>query len=474
MFALNGKRVLVVGLGLSGRAAADLLLSRGARVRVVDGADTEDLRQAAQALRARGAVVQLGEAAPDIGQCDLAVVSPGVPGGQRLLRQCVERGLPVIGELELGFQQARCLCLGITGTNGKTTTTELVARVLRHCQRQTIEAGNIGRPLCAVADQTAQLDFLTLEVSSFQLETTHFFRPVVAVFLNLTPDHLDRYANMDEYARAKARIFLNQQPFDWAVIQSEALARLRALNVPIPAKIITFSAANRNADLWLDRTLIISRLEGWSGPVLDMRQCRLQGPHNAENLMATLAVSRVLRLPLNEVADSLHSYQPAPHRCETVDIINGVRYVNDSKATNVDAVAKAIQAMPPAAVNEPNIWLIAGGKDKGFDYHEIGPLLAQRVKGAFLIGETRHKIQAAWSLFTSCQLVETLPDAVQIAANQSVSGDVVLLSPACSSFDQFQNYQHRGEVFRQAVAKLKNTTNSGCIFNRPQHNGATK
>jgi UDP-N-acetylmuramoylalanine--D-glutamate ligase len=273
--------------------------------------------------------------------------------------------------------------------------------------------------------------------------------------MNITPDHLDRYDGMGSYARAKGRVFMNQQPFDWAVVQSEALARLRALDVKIPSKLITFSATDGEADLHLDRGLLISRLPDWPGPLLDLTRCRLQGPHNAENLMAALAVGRTMRLPLEGMLEALCSYQPAPHRCEVVAELGGVRYVNDSKATNVDAVAKALLAMPAGPdPTRPNVWLLAGGKDKGFDFHDIGPLLSQRVKGAFLFGETREKIRAAWSLFTSCTLVGSLLEGFSEAAKQAASGDVVLLSPACSSFDQFQNYQQRGEVFRQAVQRL--------------------
>ena len=229
---------------------------------------------------------------------------------------------------------------------------------------------------------------------------------------------------------------------------------LRSLKAVIPSKVITFSANNRRADIHLDRSLIISRLDGWTGPLLDMAQTRLVGPHNAENLMAALAVGRVLRIPLETMVESLKSYQPAAHRCELVAEINGVKFINDSKATNLDAVHKALLALPVARAGEPNVWLIAGGKDKGFEYHDIGPLLSQRAKGVFLIGETREKIRAAWSLFTPCTLTDSLVEAVSEAARNAVPGDVVLLSPACSSFDQFQNYQHRGEVFRQAVQNL--------------------
>ena len=243
-------------------------------------------------------------------------------------------------------------------------------------------------------------------------------------------------------------------------MQSESLAQLRALNLPVPAKVITFSANNRNADIFLDRGLIVSRLEDWSGPLLDMDHCKIRGPHNAESLMAALAVCRVLRLPLEQTAEALKNYELPPHRSEVVAEVNGVKFINDSKSTNVGALNRALLSLPEGRAGEPNVWLIAGGRDKKFDFHEIGPLLSQRVKGAFLIGEAREKIRAAWSLFTPCTLVNSLLEAVPETAKMAVPGDVVLLSPACSSFDQFRNYQHRGEVYRDAVAEWVRTTDS--------------
>lgn len=456
MFALEDKSVLVIGLGLSGVAATELLLSRGANVFALDTATGGALAEQAKKLFARGATIELGATALPSRAFDFAVISPGVPLDQPLVVAAQARGIPVIGELELGYQQSLALNISITGTNGKTTTTELVEHILRNNDLKTIAAGNIGTPLCAVVEKSRALDFLTLEVSSFQLETIQTFRAAVAVLMNITPDHLDRYPNRDDYARAKARLFENQEAFDSAIIQSEALAQLQKLGVRIPSKLITFSATDPLADLYLERGMIISRLENWSGPLLKMENVRLRGPHNAENIMAALAVGRVLHIPFDGVVDAIKSYLPAPHRCELVAEINGVRFVNDSKATNVDAVAKALLAMPEKENSrEPNLWLLAGGKDKGFDYHELGPLLSQRVKGAYLFGETREKISAAWSLFTPCTLVSGLLEAVAAAAQRAVPGDVVLLSPACSSFDQFRNYQHRGEVFRQTVKQLE-------------------
>jgi UDP-N-acetylmuramoylalanine--D-glutamate ligase len=420
----------------------------------VDSANTPALQSATAPFKVQGVAIELGAKEMPDRTFDLAVISPGVPWSNPILQEINHRKVPILGEFELGYQHSLCLNVAITGTNGKTTTTELVERLLTAHHLKTLAAGNIGLPVCSVVEQTKDLDFLTLEVSSFQLETIQFFRPAIGVLLNITPDHLDRYSSMADYALAKARLFMNQQPFDWAIIQSEALAQLRALKVNVPSKVITFSANNRRADISLDRGLLLSKLDGWTGPLLDLAQTRLLGPHNAENAMAALAVGRVLRIPLETMVESLKSYQPAAHRCELVAEINGVKFINDSKATNLDALHKALLAIPSAAAGEPNVWLIAGGKDKGFEYHDIGPLLSQRVKGAFLIGETREKIRGAWSLFTPCTLADSLLEAVAQAARNAVAGDVVLLSPACSSFDQFQNYQHRGDVFRQAVEKL--------------------
>ncbi len=401
MYELANKQVLVVGLGARGRAACELLRASGANVMVVDEADNEELREEAALLRPLGIEVELGVSGPPDRQFSLAVVSPAVPGGAPMVQEIIRRQVPVIGEFELGCQQSRCLNIAVAGTNGKGTTAELIERLLSRNNRKTELCGHGARPICSVAAQTKDLDFLVLQVNSFQLEMTRYFRPAVAVLLNLAPNHRDRYASLDDYVRANARLFQNQQVFDWAIIQSEALAQLRSLDIEIPSKVITFSANNRRADIYLDRGLLISRLPDWSWPLLNMDQCKLRGSHNAENLMAALAVGHVLHLPLDAMADVLKSQPPGAHRFEQVAEINGVKFINDSKATNVDALQKALLSVPPGVGGEPNTWLIAGGKDKGLEYHDVGPLISQRVKGAFLIGEARDKIRAAWSLFYS-------------------------------------------------------------------------
>ncbi len=469
MIDLEHKKVVVLGMNPSGTAASRLMAQCGARVVLIDRLNTDGLERAAQELEQPGIEVRLGVTALPPEKFDFAVVSPEVSLRDPFIAELKAKEIQVISELELGYQQSLCLNIAVTGTNGKTTTTQIIERVLTHCHRKTVVCDETRLPLSAVAEQTKELDFVTLEVSSFQLESTKFFRPTIAVLLNTAQDHLDRYASMAEYIQTKARIFANQQAFDWAIVQSEALAQLRALDIPVPAKVITFSANNRNADIFLDRGLIVSRIEDWSGPLLDMDHCKIRGPHNAESLMAALAVCRVLRLPLEQTAEALKNYELPPHRCEVVGEVNGVKFINDSKATNVGALHRALLSLPEGRAGEPNVWLIAGGRDKKFDFHDIGPLLSQRVKGAFLIGEAREKIRAAWSLFTPCTLINSLLEAVPEAAKTAVPGDVVLLSPACSSFDQFRNYQHRGEVFRDAVAQWERTTDSG----RPvgDHNG---
>ena len=463
MLALENQQVLVIGLGRRGRAACELLRTADANVVVVDEADTAELRAEAARLRPLGVEVNLGASTAPDRQFSLGVVSPAVPLDSAVVRELVGRNVPVIGEFELGFQKSSCLAIGIAGTNGKGTTGELIEGLLTHNHRRTVLCGHGARPLCSVAAETKLLDFLILQVNSFQLEATRFFRPAVAVLMNLAPDHADRYASHADYVRANARLFANQQAFDWAIVQSEALAQLRSFDLPIPAKTITFSANNRRADIYLDRGLLISRLPDWSWPLLDLERCRLQGAHNAENLMAALAVGHVLRLPLDRMTDVLQAHPAGPHRFERVAEIGGVQYINDSKATNLDALQKALLSAPGAG-GDPNVWLIAGGRDKGREYYDAGPLLSRRVKGAFLLGEAREKLRAAWGLFTPCAPVDSLLEAVTVAARNAVSGDVILLSPACSSFDQFRNYQHRGEVFREAVRKLAASAGSDPVW----------
>jgi UDP-N-acetylmuramoylalanine--D-glutamate ligase len=454
MLRLENKQVLVIGLGRSGQAACEFLRRRGARVTAVDRANTQSLQNGVSKLRPLGVQIALGVSTPPQGDFSLAVLSSALPVNVPLVEAVRRSKVPLVSELELGFEQSQCLSIAIGGTNGKGTTAELVERVLAANNRKTILSGHRGCPVSSVIEQTKHLDYLILQVDSFQMEITESFRPAVAVLTSLAPDHLDRYGTEEAYVRAYARLFRNQQALDWIVVQREAWTRLRWLGLPMPAQTITYSAEDRDADLHWDRGFILSRVPDWSGPLLDLRHCQLRGPHNAENLMAALAVSHVLRLPLETVVDAVKTYTAGPHRFELVTETNGVQFINDSKATNPDALAKALHTARPGPGGEPNLWLIAGGKDKGLEFHDVGPLLSKRVKHAFLVGEASKRIHAAWSVFTPCTITSSLLEAVAEAAKNATSGDVVLLAPACSSWDQFRNHQHRGEVFCQAVKSI--------------------
>ena len=461
------KRVLVIGLDPFGQAACDLLLSSGAQVVAVDEQATAETRSTAQRLRSAGVEAVAGAVAPVRDGCELAVLSPAVAAGSPLVRALRAGGVPLVGELELGFQATSCLTIVVSGTNGKGTTAELIDRMLSANGRKTLVAGHRGRPVCSVAGQTKNLDFLIVQAGLHQLEAVEFLRPAVAVLLNLAPAFPDRYPDAAAYARASAGLFHNQQPFDWAIIQRETLDRLQTLTIPVPAKTITFSAANPAADLHLDRGLILSRLPNWPGPLLDTDHCQLRGPHNAENLMAGLAVGHALRLPLENMVDSLKTYAAGPHRCELVAEMNGVQFINDSKAANLDALQKALLAVRPGPGGQSNVWLIAGGRDAGLEFHDAGPVLSKRVKRAFLIGDAGEKIRAAWSLFTPCQVTASLLEAVAEAAKSAVSGDVILFSPACPGFDESRENQHRGEAFCQAVKSISRGAPAG----HPNMNG---
>jgi UDP-N-acetylmuramoylalanine--D-glutamate ligase len=453
-FELKEQDVLVVGLGSRGRAASELLHREGARVLAVDDESSDNISTEINHLRALGIEAMASVKNLPDRPFSVAVLSPVIPTGSKIVQQILRREIPMVGELEIGFQHSRCLTIGVAGTNGKSTVAELIERVLTVCQRKAIVAGDEDRPVCAVAEQTRDLDYLVLKSNSVQLELTEFFRPAVAVLTSLEPDHLDRYASADNYAKANSRIFRNQQAFDWAIIQAEALERLKHLSIPVPGKTITYSAKDNSADIYLDRGLLISRLPNWPGPLLDMDHCQMRGTHNAENLMAALAVGHVLRLPLETMVGALKTFQAGPHRLEFVAEIKGVQYVNDAKCSNVDALRQALASARSGTGTNSNVILIAGGRDGGLDFHDAGPGISQRVKHAFVLDDAAEKLRAAWSLFTPCTVSGSLIEAIAEAARIAVPGDVVLFSPACSSSDKFRNYKNRGQEFCSAVKSI--------------------
>jgi len=448
---VKNRDVLVLGLGRSGMAAAALLQRDGAHVVVRDEGDTTELTERANRLRQIGVRVELGNHFDTAARFDFAVLSPGIAPERPVVTELRRQKTPVMSELELAYRYCLCPIIAITGTNGKTTTTELIHRMLETAGQRAFAAGNIGNALSDAVEQSAGLDALVVETSSFQLEAIEQFRPNVAIWLNLTPDHLDRHGSLEEYARAKARIFMNQTAEDYAIVSVEVLQWLQRIGVQPKARLLTFSAYGPTADLWVDAAdgqTIWCRLPEANGILLKMDETHLRGLHNAENILATFAAGLALQLPVAAIREALASYCPQAHRCEMVAAKYGVTFINDSKATNVDAVEKALRALPGPVV------LIAGGRDKGLNFSSIKEVIAEKVKLAVLIGETQEKIDRAWGDVTPCERAETMGEAVRMAVSHAHRGDTVLLSPACASFDMFQNYEHRGEEFKKEVLAL--------------------
>ncbi len=436
------KKVAVLGAGRSGKAAALLLAEEGAKVTMLDSAPEEELA-GLDPLRAKGVYMLCGPAAEeDPAVYDLGVLSPGIDPELPLGRNFSRKNIPTIGELELGWQFCEVPVIGITGTNGKTTTTELISQMLNACGQRTVACGNIGKPLVEAAREKEDYVVLTVEVSSFQLETIREFHPEITVWLNFAPDHLDRYPSIREYRAAKLRIFENQTADDTAVINvAEDLPGLKA-------RVTTFSAWTNDGDFSLGEGWIVFRQQ----PVLNLAQAQLRGPHNAENMMAALAVGRARGLSFEEMVPPLCAYRAQLHRLEFIRAIAGVDYINDSKATNLDALEKALLSATKPIV------LIAGGKDKGFAFDSIAPLVARKVRHAALIGEIGARIAHDWREATECEVVSSLSAAVERAQAAARDGEVVLFSPGTSSFDMFKSYADRGDQFRALVRGLPDPT----------------
>ncbi len=437
------QHIAVLGAGESGGAAARLLLSEGARVSVLDSGDAAAMQEKITALKKAGAEVIAGTAADsDASEYDLAVLSPGIDPATSLVKNFQARNIPIIGELELAFVLCARPVIAITGTNGKTTTTQLIEKMLLGCGVKTVACGNIGPAFSAKVVEGRAMDVITVEVSSFQLEEIRTFRPTVAVWLGFAPDHLDRYPSMQAYFEAKARIFENQTADDWAIVN------LRDKLPPLKARRITFSAYERGGDFDLRDGVI--HFEG--KPVLKMADTNLRGSHNAENLMAALATGLTRGLDFAQMIPPLRAYTALPHRCELVRTLDGVDYVNDSKATNLDSLEKAL------AGETRKVVLIAGGKDKGFEFDSVTDLVAEKCRCAVLLGEMASRIEKLWAPRVPCINVgPSLEKALYTARSQAQAGDIVLFSPGTSSFDMFRNYAERGNQFRQLVQSFHPT-----------------
>jgi UDP-N-acetylmuramoylalanine--D-glutamate ligase len=445
---LQGKRVLIVGLGKSGVAAAHFLQQRGARVTVSDAKPESQFSKEIPELLDRGIAVETGGHGERTfrGQ-DLIVVSPGVPYDVAPLVQARNQGVPVIGEVELAARFLKGEIIAITGSNGKTTTTALTGEILERAGLDTQVGGNIGTPVISMVGESTPETWNVLEVSSFQLETIETFHPHIAVILNITPDHLDRHRTLEGYTAAKARIFENQSQQDFAVLNADDLVG-RTLATKTKAQVIWFtrkpearienSASVRNGKIVWNR-------DAREQEIMAVSEIPLKGAHNLENVLAAVAAAMLAGCAPGKIREAVMQFKAVEHRLEFVAAINGVEYFNDSKATNVDATIKALESFPA------NIHIILGGKDKGSDYTVLKDLLRERVKRVYTIGAAAEKIESQIAGAAPFERTVTLEAALHRAAELAEPGDVVVLAPACASFDQFENYEHRGRVFKQTV-----------------------
>jgi UDP-N-acetylmuramoylalanine--D-glutamate ligase len=445
---LRKMRVLVIGLARTGIATALFCAKRNAIVTATDSRQESDLGDALEKLREAGVKLELGGHVEKtyLAQ-DLIVPSPGVPADDPLLVKAKSKGITVWSEIELACRFLEGEMIGITGSNGKTTTTTLVHHILKTAGRNALLAGNVGAALIGRVDEMNAKTVSVVELSSFQLELTDKFRPDIAVFLNLTPDHLDRHGTLEAYAAAKTRIFARQTELDAAVLNADDAPTVAL--APKKPQLFWFSRKKRvdqGACLEGDDIVIVHR--GKEEFVMKVAEIPLAGGHNVENVLAAATAARLANVDAATIGSAVKAFRGVEHRLEYFAEIGGVRYYNDSKATNVDATLKALNAFPG------RILVILGGKDKGSDYTVLQKPLKEKAVLALLIGAAADKIEKQITGSVAIERAGTLESAVQTASRAARPGDVVLLAPACASFDQFENYEQRGRVFKELVGKL--------------------
>lgn len=444
MSAYEGKRVLVVGLGESGKAAVRFFGSRGAHVTITDRRSVDELEGVMEQFREWNVELQLGDHSRDVFLSqDMIVPSPGVPWDLSQLNSARKEGIHVAGELETASRELRGRVVGITGTNGKTTTTSLIGHIFETAGLSTQIAGNIGRPILDIVDSSTDATWNVLELSSFQLEAMSSFHSDIAVVLNVTPDHLDRHGTFENYVAAKANLLAPQGKDDVVVLNADD-GTCRTLGESAQARPIWFSRTQT-----LSAGISVSN--GWilrDGEQVASTALPIRGSHNLENALAAVGAASAAGIADEAIARGLGSFRPVEHRLEFVQSVDGVDYYNDSKATNVDAAIKALESF------DKGVWLILGGRDKGGDYKALDAVMNGRVNEALLIGESTAEIRSQLKGATPMVDCGALDAAVRRAHERAGPGDVVLLSPACASFDQFSSYGHRGQEFKRLVSKL--------------------
>jgi UDP-N-acetylmuramoylalanine--D-glutamate ligase len=455
---VNGKKVLVMGAARSGIACAKFLTARGATVALNDSQPLEKWSAEALALKSEGVGILPGEV-PGwlLDNLDLVVISPGVPTKAIPLRYAERAGAEVIGEVELASRYLKGRIVAITGSNGKTTTTSLVAKLLADAGLPTQVGGNIGTPLISLVESSLDDGWTVVELSSFQLETIKEFHPTVAVVLNVTPNHMDRYESFTDYAAAKHRIFMNQGPGDVAILNAddEIVASWAS---GLRAHVARFSVKQQLEEgLFLRGREIVSRTTAGERVLLMSHEMKLRGLHNIENVLAALAAGLACGAAPDSMRQTIKNFEPVEHRLEFVAEIQGVKFYNDSKATSVDATLKALEAFADEA---GKIVLILGGRGKKAPYAPLATLVGQKVRKLILVGEDAETIANELGEFAPSERATDMKDAVAISSQAAQPGDVVLLAPACASFDMFESFEHRGRVFKDEVQSLKSKVQS--------------
>ena len=435
------KTAMVCGLGASGAAAARLLRAEGVAVLAADERDTPESRKSAEALAALGCAVALGAKTPPAGDFDAAVASPGLPAAGTFLSALRQRGVPLVSEMELGWSRFRGRTIAVTGSNGKSSVVKALAEGLEAAGRRAVPCGNYGLPVCQAVPESPGADWLVIEVSSFQLETCAEFRPDIGVLLNVLPNHLDRHGTLEAYAGLKARLFARQRAGDVALTPPEWRERFRAWSGG-GGEWRTFGAG---ADA--EVRFHAGRLESRAGAGLDLAGSYFNNEVLGPNAAALFGAAQAAGIPAATVQAALRGFRSLPHRAEPVGEFAGVRYVNDSKATNLSAMVASIR------MQDRPVWLIAGGRPKETDFSAAIPVLRERVRGAFLIGEAAAAMAAAWGGAVPCEACGTLDRAVAAARRAARPGDAVLLAPACTSYDQFRAYPERGDAFRKFASE---------------------
>ena len=451
---LTGKEIVIVGMARSGMAAAEFLWKRGVRVTLSDNRPAAALESEIRFLKERNIRHETGGHSAELfDSADLIVVSPGVPLSLPVLRQAAQTGKTLISEIELASRYLRGRVIAITGTNGKTTATTLIGEILRTSGFPVQVGGNIGTPLISLVESSTEDTWSVVELSSFQLEAVPTFRPNIAVILNITPDHLDRYASFEAYAQTKLNIFENQVSSDFAVLNYEDLNLQKAAG-SVHSQVFWFSGSHEvRCGTYAVGGQIVYQSGQRTERVMTCNEVSLKGRHNLENVAASITAARLAGIPSSSIAERVRNFKAVEHRLEPVAEIKGVHFFNDSKATNVDATIKALEAFQSGVI------LILGGRDKGGDFTVLSSLLQQRAKSLVLLGEASDKIRTQLEGAVPMTQARSMDDAVKLAFQQAAPGNTVLLAPACASFDMFQNYEHRGREFKAAVARLQVTGN---------------